>query len=508
VRVGIDLGTTRTVVAAVDGGRHPVLVHETAEGSADWIPGCCAVIDGTLKFGWEAQEALSRAEFVVRSVKRAVSSLAPDEPVPGLPGEPSALEVLTAYAAHVLDSAARCSFGERPTEVMLAVPASASSQQRWITMEAFRRAGADVLGLLNEPTAGAIEYARRHLGADPRRSPKRYVVVYDLGGGTFDASAVSLRGRRFELLVSEGIARLGGEDLDDVILDLALERAGVGRSHPQSTLVALLDRARAAKEAMGPSSRNVLVDLQAVDPSLPTVVLEASVVLEACAPLVRRTLDVLAGLFTRLPQYGIDPENARELGGVYVVGGGASFVGVARALRAAYGRKVIQAAAPHASTAVGLSVAADEGSGIYVRESFTRHFGVWRERDAGREKVFDPIFVNGLGADAVREVRRRYTPRHTVGHLRFVECTAIAADGTPCGDLTPTREIVFPYDPALCGDADLAPTRVADLVRADPSVRDEQIEEIYRYGESGAVTLTITNLTRGYARTYELGKLR
>jgi molecular chaperone DnaK (HSP70) len=507
VRVGIDLGTTRTVIAAVDGGRHPVLVHETADGSADWIPGLCVWADDRLLFGWEAQEALPRADAVVRSVKRAISALAVDEPVLGLPGEPTALELLTAYAAHVLDAAERSSFGERPTEVMLAVPAGASSRQRWATMEAFRRAGADVLGLLNEPTAGGIEYAHRHLGAENRRSPKRYVVVYDLGGGTFDASAVSLRGRRFDLLATEGIARLGGEDLDDVILDLALDRAGLRRPQPSATLAALLERARAAKEAMSPSSRNVLVDLQAVDAALPTVVLETRAVLEACAPLVDRTLEVLARLFARLPDHGIDPESARELGGVYVVGGGASFVGVARALRAAYGRKVVQAAAPHASTAVGLAVAADEDAGIYVREAVTRHFGVWREAEGGRDKVFDPIFAKGLGADAVREVRRRYSPRHTAGHLRFLECSALDADGTPAGDLSPTREIVFPYDPSLSAHGDLAPARAHELVRADPAVGGEEIEETYRYDESGAVTLTIANLTRGYARTYELGRL-
>jgi hypothetical protein len=168
---------------------------------------------------------------------------------------------------------------------------------------------------------------------------------------------------------------------------------------------------------------------------------------------------------------------------------------------------VVQAAAPHASTAVGLAVAADEDAGIYVREAVTRHFGVWREAEGGRDKVFDPIFAKGLGADAVREVRRRYSPRHTAGHLRFLECSALDADGTPAGDLSPTREIVFPYDPSLSAHGDLAPARAHELVRADPAVGGEEIEETYRYDESGAVTLTIANLTRGYARTYELGRL-
>ena len=88
---------------------------------------------------------------------------------------------------------------------MVAVPANSSSRQRWLTLEAFRRAGFEPIGMLNEPTAAAVEFAQRHLDLG-KKSPKRYVVVYDLGGGTFDTSAVSLEGRRFELIASEGLA--------------------------------------------------------------------------------------------------------------------------------------------------------------------------------------------------------------------------------------------------------------------------------------------------------------
>src|SRR4029078_2601698 len=89
--------------------------------------------------------------------------------------------------------------GEAPLEVMVAVPASAASRQRWLTLEAFRRAGFAPIGLVNEPPAATIEFAHRHRALG-KRSPKRYVVVYARCGGTFAASAVSLEGRRCDLI--------------------------------------------------------------------------------------------------------------------------------------------------------------------------------------------------------------------------------------------------------------------------------------------------------------------
>src|SRR5262249_59303721 len=118
----------------------------------------------------------------------------------------TALELATEFLAGLRQALAersnlalpgsRTSPGSRePLEAMVAVPANASSAQRWLTLEAFRRAGFSPVGMLNEPTAAAVELAHRHLGELTRRSPKRYVIVYDLGGGTLDTSAVSLAGR-------------------------------------------------------------------------------------------------------------------------------------------------------------------------------------------------------------------------------------------------------------------------------------------------------------------------
>ncbi len=505
MRLGIDLGTTRTVVAASADGRYPLASFDLGGAFREWIPGVAVEGEDGIAYGWEAVARLPEARGTVRSIKRAVSSVAPDDAILELPSRPSAVELLTGFLAHVHESVRSCSTlepGDEPLEATIAVPANANSRQRWTTVEAFRRAGFDVRSVLNEPTAAGVELAHRQLGAVGKRSPKRYLVVYDLGGGTFDASAISLADRRFELLCTEGLAQLGGDDLDEAILALALRGVELGAITPAER-AQLLDRARDAKEAMTPHTRNVLVDVGSVLPDRGPIVLEAGAVLAACEPLVSRTMELLDSLMARLPEHGIDPDNPRELGAVYVVGGAAAFVGVARALRAKHGRKLQLAPQPHASTAIGLAIAGDPSADVYVSEAVTRHFGVWREGGGGREKTFDRIFDKGARTEGGALVaRRRYRPRHTVGHLRFLECSSLDPHGGPAGDLLPSSEILFPYDPSLRDLDDLA-----RAISDDGRLGAEEIEETYRYDPSGAIHVRIENTTRGYAREYEIGRV-
>lgn len=441
----------------------------------------------------------------IRSLKRVVSGLAPDDPVPGLAADRvSALGLLTRYLQFLrtmIVEKSNLDLDPERLEAMVAVPANASTRQRYLTVEAFSRAGFHVLGLINEPTAAAIEFAHRNLGAIGRRSPKRYVVVYDLGGGTFDTSAVSLAGRRYDLLTSEGIAQLGGDDFDQAILDLALEQLGMRSAELTEGLRAsLLERCREAKEGIGASSRKLLVDFGRQLGDRETVTLELPALYERVQPLVDRTLELMHRVFVKLEAHGIDPANPRELGAVYLVGGATAFPPVLRSLRSLYKRKIQLAPQPHAATAIGLAIAADPSSEIFVHEAVTRHFGVWREGESGREKIFDPVF----GKDSSPEVGsplavvRRYRPAHTVGHLRFVECTELSSDGQPSGDLTPWGELYFPYDPALLDCPNLHEVPAARRME----LQSEEIVEQYAYHPDGIVRVRIENATRGYARTY------
>jgi hypothetical protein len=139
-----------------------------------------------------------------------------------------------------------------------------------------------------------------------------------------------------------------------------------------------------------------------------------------------------------------------------------------------------------------------------IREALTRHFGVWREAEAGSDKIFDPLIGKNTPADGDIVVSRRYRPTHAVGHLRFLECGALDDAGQPVQDLVPWRDVYFPYDPALADRADL--TGIANERRSD--LMSFEIAETYTCARDGTISVVIENTSRGYARSYQLGALR
>ena len=510
MRLGIDFGTTRTVVAAAEQGRYPVAVFDTKTGYAEYLPGLAVCTPGVLCFGFEASQALDNATAVVRSIKRSTALVPHTEPVEELRGVPiGSLDLVTRYARFVrrmlIENSNLDLDPSEPLEAMLAVPANAGNRQRFLVLEAFREAGFTVVGMVNEPTAAAVEFASRHLGMLGRRSPKRYVAVYDLGGGTFDSAAVSLEGRRFELLASAGIGRLGGDDFDEILFDMAIR--SVGRD-PEAlgagARVRALDICRQAKEALTSSSRRVLVDLSDVLPNIDPMLLDAPGYYERCQPLVDQTIGKLDSVFGQLRERGIDVDNPRELGAVYLVGGAAAFPPVSRSLRQRHGRKIQLAPQPHAATALGLAIAADPEREVYIRENPTRIFGVWRDAWGGADQWFDRIVCkNGASPEPdPLVVERWYRPQHTMGRLRFVECSDLTSEGAPAGDVTPRGEVVFPYDAAL---RDVSDPREA--VPRHIGHEGDEILEQYTVHHDGSIALVIQNRTHGYQRNFLLGKI-
>jgi len=213
--LGIDYGTTRTVVAAVDRGNYPVVSFQTVDGDTqDWYPSLVAMRGEEYCFGLDAARRQDDPGWeLLRSFKRQLATLGPTAQMVLGSGSGTALELLTAFLTQlrgdlVERSNLRIMAHEVP-EVVIAVPANANSNQRFLTLEAFRRAGFQVRGLLNEPSAAGIEYAHHARSAAPS-ARRELVVVYDLGGGTFDASVISMAARRHEVVRSAGIAQLGG----------------------------------------------------------------------------------------------------------------------------------------------------------------------------------------------------------------------------------------------------------------------------------------------------------
>jgi len=510
MRLGIDFGTTRTVVAAAESGNYPVCAFSWKGELKEYIPTLAAIKGGSLHFGWDAAEDLNDPDAVVlRSMKRLAGELRPEDPVDFLPGlSLTVQELLTLFLEHVRRMIVERSdlvLDDRPNlEVMVATPANANSNQRYITMEAFRRAGFNVLGAMNEPSAAAVEFVRRYLSHLGPKSPKRYVVVYDLGGGTFDTAAVGLAGQRYEVITSEGISRLGGDDFDEVILELVLERLGRSRDHlSPADEVRLLEECRERKEGLKPNTRKMVVDLRTIFGQEQTVVLDTDQIYDRSNFLIQPTIEAVNTVVERLRQAGIDPEESQSLAAVYLVGGSVFFPPVSRHLREIHGRKVRMSPLPQAATAIGLAIAADPAARILVKESVSRHFGVWREHEQGREKWFDPILRKDTSLDGETGrlvITRSYHPVHNIGHLRYLECSSVNERGEPGGDIALWKEVYFPYDPDLEKNEDL--TGIA--VQGRPELFSQEVVETYSYDDLGVIQVEIENRTTGYRRNFTL----
>ena len=503
--LGIDFGTTRTVVAAVDRGNYPIISFHGESGDAEeWYPSIIAARGDELAFGLDAAARQNDPEWLMlRSFKRELAKLGPESNVTLGGHTLTAIDLLTKFLTQLRrDLLERSNLRVKPKdgfEAMISVPANSNSNQRFITMEAFRRAGFAVRGMINEPSAAGVEYAHHYSSANPS-SRREYMVVYDLGGGTFDSSVISIAEQRHEVVSSEGIAQLGGDDFDNSLLELALGEAGV-REVPEQARVRLLEECREKKEGLHPNTRRLAIDLGRVLEGAREVIVSTGEFYERCRPLVERTIEAMEASVEKLPSTA--DADWRSVAAIYLVGGSSDLPIIPRLLRERYGRQVRKSPYPHAATAIGLAIAGDQEAGYHLRERFTRHFGVWREAEEGHSITIDALFEKETllpegGGDGLTR-SRRYSPVHNVGHFRYVECSRIDERGQPTGDMTPWDEIYFPFDPALEGESRLDRVPIA---RADTG--GQSIEEIYSVDEHGIIEVQIINHTSRYRRNYRL----
>jgi molecular chaperone DnaK (HSP70) len=513
MKLGVDFGTTRTVVACVDRGNYPIVSFLDEAGDAhDWFPSLVAERGGELRFGWAAFAAHGDPSFTtVRSFKRLLSDA---HAVPGTRARVGSVEIpidelVTRFLAALLEAVRHRSNvrvkskAQATVTSVVAVPANANAAQRFVTLDAFRRAGFAPRAMLNEPSAAGFEYTHRH--RDTLTSKRDHVVVYDLGGGTFDASLVRMRGRAHEVLATAGINRLGGDDFDEVLLELACNVARVApASLSPAAREALLDQCRDAKERLNPSSRRITLELPELGGEAHVAVADFYA---GCDPLIARTIDVMTPLMTRLEGAGREDDGVpSDVAGIYVVGGASELPIVARALRERFGRRVHRSPYPSAAIAIGLAIACDEEGGFELADRYARTFGVFREAEAGSEITFDPIFTSDTPippkGDRVT-CKRDYRAAHNVGHFRFFECTAVGGDGRPRGDMTMSGDVLFPFDARLGENGDRDLERLP-IQRVDAG-EGPRIEEEYALDENGMVAITIRNLDVGYERVFRFG---
>ncbi len=534
-RFGIDFGTTNTIAVLHDRGLFSEVQHSAETGAGTIVnplfPSAILVDQrtGERHYGLEADRLFGRHgpadHFAfIPSLKRWLRDYSEGPEAARVRDEGQVetgydmAELLRGFLQAFADSVrcspsltARADSGEvAPEEVMEAVitwPANSNGAQRHLTRRCFREAGFSIIDSLNEPTSSAIELANCLAARQvkrPFRKPSA-VVVFDLGGGTFDAAVVWVEGDDFNVLASGGIEHLGGDDLDEMLLGMFLEalRAPIGEI-TGLTRHALLRQVRAQKETIstgivkrmflnpmdfGLRSRSVSVTVEAF--------------YEHIRPFLRPAVELLHRVIARAAEKEPRITSSGEPLLIYLVGGSSKLPLVAEMVAGAFPEhRVILSDKPFISVAMGAAICAADK--VNVREVFGRHFGLIRLRDHGLAECFDPIFPAGTplprrGEPPLERVAW-YAPRHNIGHLRYLECTEISIGGLPEGDIRNWSDIRFPYDPAV----PLSGPALEGDIRPTDAFASSSVCEVYRCDSDGVITVELRRPHRNDARTYEI----
>ena len=356
--IGIDLGTTNSCVAVMEGGQPTVIAN--TEGARTTPSVVAFTKTGERLVGEPAKrQAVTNADKTIASIKREMGS---DYKVV-IDDKKYSPQEISAMVLQKLKSDAEAYLGEKVTEAVITVPAYFNDAQRQATKDAGKIAGLDVKRIINEPTAAALAY-----GLDNEKEQK--IMVYDLGGGTFDVSVIEIGDGVIEVLSTAGNNRLGGDDFDQKIVDYIVNdfkaANGVDLSADKMALQRVKEAAEKAKKELSSATTTNI--------NLPFISMNASGPLHLDMNLTKAKFDELthdlvektAEPVTRaLSDAGI---SASELGKVLLVGGSTRIPAVQDKVKQLTGHEPSKSLNPDECVALGASVqggklAGDAGAG-------------------------------------------------------------------------------------------------------------------------------------------------
>ncbi|MDY2898678.1 MAG: molecular chaperone DnaK [Candidatus Limivivens sp.] len=356
--IGIDLGTTNSCVAVMEGGK-PVVVTNT-EGSRTTPSVVAFTKTGERLVGEPAKrQAVTNADRTISSIKRHMGSDFRVE----VDGKKYSPQEISAMILQKLKADAENYLGEKVTEAVITVPAYFNDAQRQATKDAGKIAGLDVKRIINEPTAAALAY-----GLDNEKEQK--IMVYDLGGGTFDVSIIEIGDGVIEVLATAGNNHLGGDDFDQKVTDYMISEfkrtEGVDLSNDKMALQRLREAAEKAKKELSSATTTNI--------NLPFITATAEGPKHFDMNLTRAKFDELthdlveatAGpVNTALKDAGL---NASELSKVLLVGGSTRIPAVQDKVKALTGHEPNKSLNPDECVAIGASIqggklAGDAGAG-------------------------------------------------------------------------------------------------------------------------------------------------
>lgn len=351
--VGIDLGTTNSVISIMDGSEAKVIT--SAEGERT-VPSVVAFTkDGERLVGRVAKrQAVTNPERTISSIKRKMGT---DYKV-NIDGKGYTPQEISAMVLQKMKADAEAYLGEKVTQAVITVPAYFTDAQRQATKDAGKIAGLEVLRIINEPTAAALAY-----GLD--KDEEHTIMVFDLGGGTFDVSILDVGDGTFEVLATSGNNRLGGDDFDNKIVNWLLDNfrrdQGVDLSNDKMAMHRIRESAEKAKMEL---SSAVTTEI-----NIPYITATANGPLHLEASLTRAkfnelTADLVAKTMEPLKQALRDSDKKpSEINKVILVGGSTRIPAVQDAVKEFMGKEPFKGINPDEVVAMGAAIQAGVLSG-------------------------------------------------------------------------------------------------------------------------------------------------
>lgn len=351
--IGIDLGTTNSCVAVMEGGE-PVVIPN-AEGNRTTPSVVAFSKTGERLVGQVAKrQAITNPERTITSIKRDMGT---DRKV-RIDEKNFTPQEISAMILQKLKSDAEAYLGEKVTQAVITVPAYFSDSQRQATKDAGKIAGLEVLRIINEPTAAALAY-----GLDKETDQK--ILVFDLGGGTFDVSILEIGDGVFEVLATNGNNRLGGDDFDQRVIDWLADNFkrenGIDLRNDKMALQRLKEAAEKAKiELSSVAQTNInlpFITADATGPKHLDMILSRAKFDELTADLVEKTMGPTR---QALADAGLSPN---EIDKILLVGGSTRIPAVQEAVKKYLGKDPFKGINPDECVAIGAAIQAGVLSG-------------------------------------------------------------------------------------------------------------------------------------------------
>ncbi len=460
--IGIDLGTTNSCVAVLEGGEPVVIAN--AEGGRT-TPSVVAFKNGERLIGQVAKrQAVANPDRTIASIKRHMG----ENYHVTIDGKGYTPQEISAMVLQKLKADAESYLGQPVTEAVITVPAYFSDAQRQATKDAGKIAGLEVKRIINEPTAAALAY-----GLDKESEQK--IMVYDLGGGTFDVSILEIGDGIVEVLATAGDTRLGGDDFDQRIMDYLVaefkKAEGVDLKNDKMAMQRLKEAAEKAKiELSGLTTTQVnlpYITADATGPKHLDVTLSRAKFNELTADLVERTMKPVR---QAMNDAGL---KASDLHKVLLVGGSTRIPAVQEAVKNLTGKEGFKGINPDECVAVGAAIQ----GGVLTGDV--------------KDVVLLDVTPLSLGIETMGGVFTRLIDRNTTIPVRKSQIFSTAADNQPAVDvhvLQGEREMAA-YNKTL-GRFEL--TGIAPAPRGVP-----QIEVSFDIDANGIVKVSAKDLGTG-----------